>query len=567
MILTREEIYKTLHAGESLTVEFKEEPIQPISDSELIEEIISLANAKGGLLFLGVDKAGKIKGTKPRHGATTEIQQLVAMIFNRTVPNLTVDIEIPELDEGTITIIKVPKSERPVGTTQGKYRRRVILGNGEPGCIPWHFHEMTSQVAQRGDIDYSSLPVTGSSNEDLDPIEFGRLRSMIRQRATADKYLLDLPNGEIAKVLGLMDELHATIAGLLILGKEEAIAKYVSAHEIAFQMFWGMDLRINDYMKAPLLKSLEKIMNYFVANNREKEVMLPIGVRLGIPDYSPSGFREAVINAIVHRSYGRLGAIVIQWYGDRLEITNPGGLIEGVTIDNILVTPPKPRNRTLADVFKRIGLVERSGRGVDTIYQGQLRYGRPIPDYSKTTENDVCLVLPGGPANLEFTRLIIENERSGHSLDLNEIIILNELQREKTIDVERARRLTQQSDTIIRAMFGKLTERGYVEKRGEKKWRSYHLSSYLYQKIGEHDQYIRQRGFDRLQQEQMVLQSVKENGKIRKREVVLLCNLTENQAITLLRRLVKSKRLRLKGKRKGAYYVLHEDIYETGIKK
>ena len=65
-------------------------------------------------------------------------------------------------------------------------------------------------------------------------------------------------------------------------------------------------------------------------------------------------------------------------------MTNPGGFPEGITADNILVHEPKPRNPRLAEAFKRIGLVEQTGRGVDKIFMGQLRYGRPAPDYSRS---------------------------------------------------------------------------------------------------------------------------------------------------------------------------------------
>ena len=64
---------------------------------------------------------------------------------------------------------------------------------------------------------------------------------------------------------------------------------------------------------------------------------------------------------------------------DALVVSNPGGLVEGVTLANLLVTEPRPRNRALADAMKRIGVVERSGRGVDTIYRGMLKFGRPAP--------------------------------------------------------------------------------------------------------------------------------------------------------------------------------------------
>src|SRR3712207_5768487 len=69
---------------------------------------------------------------------------------------------------------------------------------------------------------------------------------------------------------------------------------------------------------------------------------------------------------------------------DGLIISNPGGFVEGVTLDRLLVTEPRPRNPLLADIMKRVGLAERTGRGVDLIYQGLLRYGRPAPDYSRS---------------------------------------------------------------------------------------------------------------------------------------------------------------------------------------
>lgn len=62
----------------------------------------------------------------------------------------------------------------------------------------------------------------------------------------------------------------------------------------------------------------------------------------------------------------------MQWIDEGLVLASPGGLPEGVRIDNLLVTPPRPRNPTLADAFKRAGIVERTGRGVDTIYYGPL---------------------------------------------------------------------------------------------------------------------------------------------------------------------------------------------------
>ena len=100
-----------------------------------------------------------------------------------------------------------------------------------------------------------------------------------------------------------------------------------------------------------------------------------------------------VANALIHRDYTRLGAVHVQWHDDSIQISNPGGFPEGVRLDNLLVTPPRPRNPLLADVFKRAGIVERTARGIDTIFYEQLRSGRPAPSYERSTETSVVLVL------------------------------------------------------------------------------------------------------------------------------------------------------------------------------
>jgi ATP-dependent DNA helicase RecG len=68
---------------------------------------------------------------------------------------------------------------------------------------------------------------------------------------------------------------------------------------------------------------------------------------------------------LIHRDYSRLGAVHVQWHEDWIEISNPGGFPEGVRLDNLLVTPPRPRNPSLADAFKRAGIVERTARVIE----------------------------------------------------------------------------------------------------------------------------------------------------------------------------------------------------------
>ena len=209
---------------------------------------------------------------------------------------------------------------------------------------------------------------------------------------------MELPDFELARVLGGVTAAgEVRVLGLLLFGREAALQNLLPAHEVAFQVLAGTKVEVNDFVRWPLLRTMDELLTRFRARNKEKEV--PVGMlRIGVPDYSEAAFREGVANALIHRDYTRLGAAHVQWYPDQIRISNPGGFPEGVRLDNILVTPPRPRNPLLADAFKRAGLVERTARGVDTIFFEQLRNGRPAPSYANSSQTEVVLVIPGGEA-------------------------------------------------------------------------------------------------------------------------------------------------------------------------
>jgi len=134
------------------------------------------------------------------------------------------------------------------------------------------------------------------------------------------------------------------------------------------------------------------------------------------------GNKEAVVNAIMHRNYSIRGTqVFVEVYDDRVEISNSGGFPEGVRLDNLLVTAPRPRNPLLADAFNRAGIVERTARGIDIIFYEQLRNGRPAPSYDRRNESGVIVVLPGGDANLQFVRLLAGESRAGRDLALDDL--------------------------------------------------------------------------------------------------------------------------------------------------
>ena len=561
--MTEERLRQLIEHGETISVEFKGEEREALSDDELVEAVVCLANRPGtevGYLLVGVEDDGRITGARPRHGSITDPIRVQALIANRTRPSLTCRVELVQLEGEQVLVIEVPSPPMPVGTTDGRYLRRAIGGRGKPECLPYHFHEMQATLASRGALDYSALVVPEVSWEDLDPLEFERFRRMIREsRGQGDQTLLELPDIELAKALGAVEADHVVqavrVLGLLLFGKEEALQRFIPTHEVAFQVLSGTQVEVNEFFRWPLLRVMEEVLGRFRARNREEEVMMGL-LRIGVPHYPERAFREGLANALIHRDYAQMGAVHIQWYDDRIEISNPGGFPEGVHLGNLLVAPPRPRNPMLADAFKRAGIVERTARGIDTIFYEQLRNGRPAPSYERSTTTAVVLVLFAEEADLNFVRLVAEEELTGRSLGLEDLLVLHHLRRENQLTVAEAAQVVQKLEAEARSVLDRLVKRGLLESRGVGKGRVYKLSAATCRRLGEEGAYVRINGFERSQAEQIILEYVKAHGRITRREVVELCKIGPYQATRLLKRLVEEGKLTRHGMGKGTRYAL-----------
>jgi ATP-dependent DNA helicase RecG len=456
-----------------------------------------------------------------------------------------------------VLVIHIQDSPRVVGTTRGVYVHRALGGDGRPACIPLHAHEMLAREIERGAVDYAALRVPGASWDDLDPLEFDRFRRFVRAAGDrADGLLADLADREIAAALGFVDlngGSQPLMGALLLFGRETSLRRFVPTQEAAFQVMDGLAVEVNDILRWPLLRLAEEFFTRFGARNTEEEIQYGL-IRVSVPAFAEVAFREALANALIHRDYTAMGAVHVQWSQAAIEISNPGGFPPGIRLDNLLVAPPRPRNPLLADAFKRAGIVERTGRGINRIFEAQLRFGRQAPDYGRTTETGVVAVLPGGLADIQLTKYVVEQERSGQPLSLAELQVVTELQRDQRLTTAELAAILQRTVGEARALLGRMVGRGLVEARGERKGRSYHLSAALYRALDEGGAYVRVRSFEPLQQEQMILAYVDAHGRITRGQAAELCALSSQQAARLLRRLADAGQLVLRGERRGAYY-------------
>jgi len=545
-----------LPPAESLTVEFKSDR-KRLSDHELVEAIVCLANAEGGELWLGVEDDGTPTGLHADHQLLAGLPGLIAA---RTSPSLQVRVDAVAVGGVSVARIAVPKARTIVATAGGVYLRRRLKHDGQPECTPMLPHERESRAASLGLSDVSAQPVAGALLSDLDPLERERLRQAVQQYG-GDRVLLELDDEALDGALGLTQRQAdgsrvPTLTGLLLVGREGALRERVPTHEFAFQVLAQQAVRFNEFRRFPLLKGLDWLETNFRPYNPEDELQVGL-FRVPVPMVDMAAFREAVANALIHRDYHRLGAVHVRLEDDALVISNPGGLVEGVTLANLLVTEPRPRNPMLADAMKRIGVVERSGRGVDTIFRGMLKFGRPAPDYSRTDAHGVVVRLPTAPADLDFRRLVVEEERRrGTELPIDSLIALAAVRELKRVTADELAERIQRDAASAKRTLEALTEAGLVEAHGTTRGRSYTLSAAVYQRQGDKAAYTRQAGFAPIQHEQMVLSYVRQHGQIRRAEVMELCRLSANQAKKLLARLKDEERLVQHGSHRGAYYTI-----------
>ena len=541
----------TLPECETMEIEFKSD-VKKLSDSDLVDAVVAFANTNGGNLYLGIEDNGSVTGLNEQH---KDITQLAAYIANRTVPPVSVKAEILD-SEQPVLLIQVPKSRSIVAASNGKIQRRRLKADGTPENVPMYPYEISTRLSELSLLDFSAQPVPGARYTDIDPLERERLRKIILAY-NGEKNLLELSDEELDKALQFVvttaDQLVPTYTGLLLLGKAEKIREYMPTAESAFIMMRGTDVTTNESFFLPLLAAIEKITDFISARNTSEEMEMGM-FRISIPEFDPRAVREAVVNAFVHRDYTQLGRVLVKLDADGLSVSNPGGFIEGVTYQNILTVEPHGRNPVLADALKRIGLAERSGRGVDRIFEGSLLYGRDLPDYSESTSRTVKLFIPRGVPDKRLVALISEEQkRTGSPLPLNSLLVLNVLKNNHRMSLADMSHECTIPESKLKTTLERLTESGLIDAMGSGRGRAYVLSAKAYTDPIQH---VRQTDIDAVRYKELVMTLARRKEYITRRDVIELLHVSPSQAYRQLKKLVDEGLLALDGTTSAAKYTL-----------
>lgn len=542
-----------LSEKETLSIEFKSDR-KTLSDSVIVEEVVALSNTEGGRLYIGVEDDGTITGAQPAHRETA---RLASLISGKTVPPVPARVELVDAPSPAVCV-HVPKSTSIIAASTGKILKRRLKLDGQPETVAMYPYELSSRLSDLGRLDFSAQPVPDAKLSDFDPLELERLRKIVATYRKSDKVLLELSDEELEQALGFVTTIGEsavpTLTGLLLLGKTDALTRLAPTSEAVFQVMQGTDVKVNVTYREPLLYTIEQIVAAVEPWNPVTEV--PFGLfKDPVPTFDRDAIREAVVNAFGHRDYSILGRVRVLIDDTGLTISNPGGFIEGISVRNLLTADPHGRNPRLMDALKRIGLAERTGRGIDRIFEGSLMYGRPLPDYTASTVNKVSVFISRSAPDEAFVSMVArENEKRTHPLPLQSLLVLDALKQCRRATAEELSHDIDASFAQLRQTLEALTEAGLVEATGYGKRRSYMLSSGVYRQSGKTKEYVRQTDIDRVRYPELILKLAKTRGSVTTADVADLLHVERDQAYYEIRKLVRAGRLAKAANGPKAYY-------------
>jgi ATP-dependent DNA helicase RecG len=427
-------------------------------------------------------------------------------------------VEIEELlvPEGRLLLVRVPRGPAPpYGTAAGLYQVRV-----GKSCMPYSPEAFQRRQVALGAIDWSAQPAEGLGLNALDGVEIARLRNTL-ESLRPQSPLLALSDQELLAAIGAVRDGELTRAGLLLLGKRTVLARVLPQHEVIYLYEpTPLDIGFREDLKASLLYVVQRTQELIQHPGRNPVRTLRLGLfHVQVPAYPEESFREAILNALIHRDYLEPGSIYIHHRQRELIVSSPGGFIGGITPQNILHHEPKARNRLLAEMFQKIGLVERAGIGRRRIFIPPLAYGKRPPAY-EADEDTVTLRLYDDSYDEALAVFIAEAQRAGRQFDLDELLLLSYLREHSEINLTQAAALLQRPQAATQDVLERLVlqPEAWLERRGKQKSVTYHLARGPAVKLLGKAVYTRARGIDAVRWPELIRTYVEQHGSINNAE-------------------------------------------------
>lgn len=486
MIMTQSDLERKLQQlrslpGETEVVEFKEAKTGYDFNKlgRYFSALSNEANLKGvreAWLVFGVADRGKIIVGSQYRLSRPDLDSLKGEIASKTTQRITFT-EIYELllPEGRVLLFQIPAAPRGIPIAwDGHYYGRDGEEQG-----PLNIEEIERIRAGATGEDWSIEICPAARLEDIDPRALEVAKTNFRSK---NPHLMqEMANWDDLTFLNkakLCIRGQLTRTAILLLGRPEAehfISPAVARISWVLKDINGVE-RDYAHFTCPLLLAVDAVyakLRNLKYRYLKGETLFPEEV----DQYEPYTIREALNNCIAHQDYRAGGRINVVERDDELVFTNLGSFLPGSVEEVIRADSPPAlyRNHFLVQAMVNLKMIDTIGSGIKRMFQHQRERFFPMPDY-ETKQNGVRLTIIGKVLDMDYARVLVRNP----NLSLEEILLLDKVQRNKQLDDSEAKRLRN---------------RGLLEGRKP----NYHISAVAVQPIADDTlqaQYIHQRGFD-----------------------------------------------------------------------
>lgn len=337
---------------------------------EIYKEIIAFANTDGGVLYIGVDNDGNAIGLED---VDDEYTRITNGIRDAIMPDVTMFVRFTIQENRVVRITVSEGSNKPYYLRSKGLKPSGVYVRQGTSSAPASYENIRQMIKESD----------GDAFEDMRSLE--QELTFESAKTAFARYGVEFGE-EKYRALGIANNNIYTNLGLLLSDQ--------CAHTTKIAVFGDAErtvFRDSREFGGSLLKQFEDSVNYLALCNRTSSVIKGV-VRTDTKDYPEEALREALLNALVHRDYGFSGSIIINVNDDRMEFISIGGLLPGLTTDDIRLGISQPRNKKLAEVFHRLRLIESYGTGIRRIFK--LYENRSVQPEIEVSSNAFKIVLP-----------------------------------------------------------------------------------------------------------------------------------------------------------------------------
>ena len=329
---------------ESENTEFKSQFTE-----EIYKEVIAFANTNGGIVYVGIDNEGNAIGLT---NVDDEYTRITNGIRDAIMPDVTMCVKYFIQDNKVVRIAVNEGTNKPYYLKSKGLKPSGVYVRQGSSSVPASPEQIRQMIKESDGDTFEELR---SLEQDL---TFEAAKNAFRRYGvefSAKKY----------RALGMTqksDDIYTNLA-LILSDQCPYTTKIAVFSDETCTVF-----RDSKEFGGSVFKQFEETVNYLALCNKTSSVIKGV-VRTDRQDYPEEAIREALLNALVHRDYSFIGSIIINVNDKKMEFISIGGLLPGLSTEDIRIGISQPRNKNLAEVFHRLRLIESYGTGIRRIYK------------------------------------------------------------------------------------------------------------------------------------------------------------------------------------------------------